>query len=357
MILFDHNIFFLQKYGGISRYFIELCKQMNNHNFDYFIQATIHQNNYLKNNNLKKSKSLYLDGYPRYTRKIISSLNNFFLDKKINDKRFKILHNTYYGKFELKNKLIQICSIYDFTHEKFSKNFNYKRNIKKEAIENSDHFICISENTKKDLLEYYKVNEEKISVVPLGGDHLPNAKKNTKISKPFILYVGYREKYKNFEALLDAFLISKRLKNDFDIICFGDKAFTNYERNKIVKTGLENTVKHVDGDDQVLSNLYSMAECHVITSNYEGFGITVIEASNFECPVIHTGKGSLSDFSDGNGIFDGSAENLTAVLEKTLYSSDELIKLNLNAKKLKNNFTWNHCYENTIRVYNKLINI
>ena len=77
-----------------------------------------------------------------------------------------------------------------------------KKNLKKDAIDNSDHFICISNNTKKDLIEYYNIDEKRISVVYLGGDHLP--KPNYSFNeKPFILYVGYRKNYKNFRILLN----------------------------------------------------------------------------------------------------------------------------------------------------------
>ena len=53
----------------------------------------------------------------------------------------------------------------------FQKNIIIKKN--KKAIKNSDHIICISENTKNDLMKYYNIDEKNVSVVYLGGDHLP----------------------------------------------------------------------------------------------------------------------------------------------------------------------------------------
>ena len=354
MIIFDYNIFFLQKYGGISRYFIELCKQMNNNQIDYLIQATIYQNDYLKKNILNKSFNIHLKKYPRFSRKIFGLINKHFLYKSIKRRQVKIFHNTYYGNFVLDKNIAQISTVYDFTHEIFSKEYDYKKNIKTNAIKNSNHLICISENTKKDLLEFYNIKPENISVVYLGGNHLPKVNKVFN-EKPYVLYVGYRENYKDFHVLLETFHSSSRLKKDFDIICFGSSEFNKEEINKISQYKLTDVVRHVKGGDQELSNLYSSASCHIITSKYEGFGITAVEAYNFGCPVIHTGKGSLMEIADINGLYDGSSENLKNLLEKFLYSNEDKKKMIQNTDKIKEKFTWESCFNDTYNVYKKFL--
>ncbi len=354
MIIFDYNIFFLQKYGGISRYFIELCKQMNNNQIDYLIQATIYQNDYLKKNILNKSFNIHLKKYPRFSRKIFGLINKHFLYKSIKRRQVKIFHNTYYGNFVLDKNIAQISTVYDFTHEIFSKEYDYKKNIKTNAIKNSNHLICISENTKKDLIKFYNIKPENISVVYLGGNHLPKVNKVFN-EKPYVLYVGYRENYKDFHVLLETFHSSSRLKKDFDIICFGSSEFNKEEINKISQYKLTDVVRHVKGGDQELSNLYSSASCHIITSKYEGFGITAVEAYNFGCPVIHTGKGSLMEIADINGLYDGSSENLKNLLEKFLYSNEDKKKMIQNTDKIKEKFTWESCFNDTYNVYKKFL--
>jgi glycosyltransferase involved in cell wall biosynthesis len=355
MILFDYNIFFLQKHGGISRYFIELCKQMDRNDYKYFIQASIHQNEYLQNSNLRKSSSLYLQTYPKYTRSIIKNLNKYLFEYQASKKKYKILHDTYYGSSNIRNSnIFKICSVYDFTHELFQKEYDFKTNFKKKALSTSDHFICISENTKKDLIKFYNINHNKISVVYLGGDHLP--KSNYRYNdKPYILYVGYREKYKNFNTLLDAFHNSSILKNDFNIICYGSVPFNKDELEKISKYGLIGNVKHMTGSDQTLANLYANAKLHVITSKYEGFGITAIEAYNFNCPVIHTGLGSLSEITDHSSRFDGTIDDLQNLLEKCLYDNSLQLNLKKNINFYKEKYTWKNCYNNTINIYNNFL--
>ena len=354
MIIFDYNIFFLQKYGGISRYFIELCKQMNNNQIDYLIQATIYQNDYLKKNILNKSFNIHLKKYPRFSRKVFGLINKHFFYKSIKKRQVKIFHNTYYGNFVLDKNIAQISTVYDFTHEIFSKEYDYKKNIKTNAIKNSNHLICISENTKKDLVEFYNIKPENISVVYLGGNHLPKFNKIFN-EKTYFLYVGYRENYKDFHVLLETFHSSTRLKKDFNIICFGSSEFNKEEINKIAQYKLTDVVRHVKGGDQELSNLYSSASCHIITSKYEGFGITAVEAYNFGCPVIHTGKGSLMEIADINGLYDGSSENLKNLLEKFLYSNENKKKMIQNTDKIKEKFTWESCFNDTYNVYKKFL--
>tara|TARA_B100000795_G_C22745166_1_gene416977 strand:- start:54 stop:1118 length:1065 start_codon:yes stop_codon:yes gene_type:complete len=354
MIIFDYNIFFLQKYGGISRYFIELCKQMNNNQIDYLIQATIHQNDYLKKNILNESFNIHLKEYPRFSRKIFSLINKYFFYKSIKSKQIKIFHNTYYSNFVLDKNITQISTVYDFTHEIFSKEYDYKKNIKTNAMKNSNHLICISENTKKDLIKFYNIKPENVSVVYLGGNHLPKVNKIFN-EKPYVLYVGYRGNYKDFDVLLKTFYSSSRLKKDFNIICFGGSEFSKEEINRIAQYKLTNVVQYVKGDDQELSNLYSSACCHIITSKYEGFGITAVEAYNFGCPVIHTGKGSLMEIADINGLYDGSSENLKNILEKFLYSNEDKKKMIKNTDKIKEKFTWENCFNDTYNVYKKFL--
>jgi len=354
MILFDYKIFFLQKYGGISRYVIELCKKLETNNINYFIQANIHQNVFLKQFNTKKSQNFYFENYPRYSRKLISFLNNFYLKKKIKNSNIDIIHNTYYGNIN-SEKINVVTSVYDFIHEIYSNEYGFKKNIKKKAIYNSDFFICISENTKKDLINYYNIPEEKIGVTYLGGDHLPKPNFYFK-EKPFILYVGSRKNYKNFEILLNAFYQSDKLKKDFNIICYGDNSFDNEELDSIRKYGLSNNVKYLTGNEQLLSNLYNSAKCHVITSKYEGFGITAVEAYNFECPVIYNNTSSLKEIGPNLGKYDNSSDNLAFAMENILYSEDLLKKIINEGNFLKKKFNWENCYNQTIKIYKKINN-
>ena len=92
---------------------------------------------------------------------------------------------TYFNNnYNFSKKNINFLTIYDFIHEKFPHYYNESfRNFalknKENAIKKADHIICISENTKKDLLKYYKINEKKVSSIHLGV--VQNTKKQSLI--------------------------------------------------------------------------------------------------------------------------------------------------------------------------------
>ena len=85
-------------------------------------------------------------------------------------------------------------------------------------------------------MKFYNIDKDKISVIYLGSNHaLTNESilNNANSEKPFILYVGSREKYKNFEFFLKGYSISEKLKNDFDLLLFGGgKLSANEKKNK-----------------------------------------------------------------------------------------------------------------------------
>ena len=124
--------------------------------------------------------------------------HNPFIDKKLINFRV-ISHTTYYDRYFLRNKKSQnVLTVFDLIVEKFPELYKVNVNYlpKKKILDEVDKIICISENTKKDLINIYNVNEKKIDVIYLG---YPTKKKKLIIIKenPYILF-GYRWKYKNF---------------------------------------------------------------------------------------------------------------------------------------------------------------
>ena len=97
---------------------------------------------------------------------------------------------------------------------------NILKTLKKNYLNASDKIICISENTKKDLLEFYDVDENKLVVIPLGVDRNQSFQNvNDKfLTKPFILFVGDRKNYKNFENLVKSYSISEKFQNNFNLV-------------------------------------------------------------------------------------------------------------------------------------------
>lgn len=257
-----------------------------------------------------------------------------------------------------------VLTVYDMIHEKFSENFSTSdptRREKAAAVRRADHIICISNNTKQDLVRILSVDPNKISVVHLGVS-LPVKDIGTTIealqSRPFLLYVGNRGGHKNFDAFITAIAQSPRLKNDYDIVCFGGGAFNASEKELIERLGFSSgKVRQVSGGDVVLSGLYRRARAFVYPSLYEGFGIPPLEAMSVGCPVVCSNTSSILEVvSDAGALFDPyDIRSMQSAIERV--SEDEIFRQQLISKgrgRVKK-FTQERCTQETIKVYQKVL--
>jgi glycosyltransferase involved in cell wall biosynthesis len=361
-IIFDYNIFSHQTRGGISRYFINLQENLVKKNIDAKIIAPIHCNVFLNNSRNNYVKNIYLEKFPKYTRKIIYTYNNYF--SKIYTKFFKpnIVHKTFYNSnYQNDKKIKKVITVYDLIHEVYYKLYNQDKDYlpKKKALENIDYFICPSNKTKSDLIKFYNIPENKIQVIYMGIHkfyHKLHSNFN-KIQYPFLLFVGDRKRYKNFDNLIKAYTISKRIKKDFKIIFFGGDSFSFEERKMISNLNInENNLIQINGDDHQLLYLYKNAQAFIFPSKYEGLGLPPLEAMSLGCPVISSNHEAILECVGNAAIlFDpNSAEDMSNKMEHVLYSDEirkELIVKGIERSKI---FSWEKCATETLDVYKKI---
>jgi len=355
-VIFTNSIFFLQKKGGISRYFVNLSKQLNILKVRSKIIAPLSKNLYLNDLNEKKVL-LHLNKIPNnfLTTKIYDFLFNFFLKRENPD----IIHETYYNEKNLnvlKNKL-KILTVYDFIHENFSQNYEKKKLLeKKKILKHVDHFICISKKTQSDLVKYYKVPRKKTTVIYLGCDHLKKKNiVNLKLDLPkiFFLYVGSRDGYKNFRLLVDALNSSNYFKK-IKVVCFGGGEFSPAETKKY---NLDNNFINFQGDDNMLAYLYTKALALVNTSKYEGFGITNIEAMHLGCPVISSNFITMREVGNNSCLFfkNDNHHDLAKKLKFILLKKNLRKILIKRGHKRSKMFNWSSCARDTKNLYSYLL--
>lgn len=359
-IIFNNTIFFNQKFGGISRYITCLAESMLKKNIDVKIVAPIHKNQYLNKISKELISGLFIKRIPNL--KIIDKFNNFLFKNNIFFKNSKIIHDTYYSESLLyvKNKK-KVLTIYDMIHEKFPN--LYGRDLishRKRIISQSDFFICISKKTQEDFLNFYNVSKERTKVIYLGAEHIIKENNILNFSvgfkKPFILYIGSREKYKNFITLFNAYCHSNKLKNDFNIVCFGGNFFSKDELINFEKNNLRSNLFHMTGGDDILKQLYIKASALVFPSIHEGFGLPLVESMKIGCPVIASNAEVIKEIC-GQGVqyFDyNSFEELKIILEETLYSQNKLEILKKKGYQIVENFKWSECADETLKVYNSI---
>lgn len=362
-IVYDYQVFF-QEYGGASRYIYEVASNIAKiDGFDVKILAFIYANKYLRNCDHDLVIGLPVPIIPK-TAMIANLINKKMtklLLKKISP---DVVHETYYLEERLAPKTSKVVvTVLDMIHEKFNKNSLMSRDcwIKAKSVMRADSIICISENTKKDLIEILNVTPQKISVIYLGSSLKQNA--NSELSKvklhhPYILYVGNRVGYKNFQGFLRAYASSQNMKNDFKVVCFGARDFSREELKLIHELGLSRkNVIHISEDDNTLASLYENSSAFVYPSLYEGFGIPPLEAMSFCCPVICSNTGSIPEIVSNSAEFFNphDPDSIMNAMERVLYSSERaenLVKLGLERVK---HFSWEKCAEQTRQLYLSLV--
>lgn len=156
---------------------------------------------------------------------------------------------------------------------------------------NSQMIITISENTKNDLIKYYKVPEEKILIIEPQIYNSVNKEIKPRLMPdgPYLLYVGTLEPRKNLSTLIRAFKkVKDQLKIDHKLIIAGKQGWDIRNiRETIYKFNLKNDVillGYISNAEK--KYLYKRASLFVYPSFYEGFGIPTIEAMLYGCPVI-----------------------------------------------------------------------
>ena len=364
-IAFDHQTFTMQSYGGISRYYTTLVDELLKQGQDSKVFAGFHRNNYLGDLPNGVVKGLKLKKYPPKSHRFFQLLSHGSSQLETKFWQPDIIHETYYSALPtLKTDAIRVTSVYDMIHELFSDQFSSRDRTtkwKKKTFNRVDHIISISNSTKRDLIDLFGIDEAKVSVVHLGVDL--RAFQQPKIEnkfrdQPYLLYVGSRSGYKNFNGFLKACACSNLIRNKIKIVAFGGGVFSNEEISRINALGFKREfVQHVGGSDQLLASLYANALCFVYPSLYEGFGLPPLEAMAAKCPVVSSNTSSMPEVVNQAGVYfdpyniDEICSTIeTVVLDKNLRY--ELVQLGLENIKL---FSWSKCANETLEIYKTLI--
>jgi glycosyltransferase involved in cell wall biosynthesis len=363
-IAYNHQAFSIQEFGGVSRYYSRLADKLFKQGQDVKIFAGMHRNNYLRNLPKEMVKGIKFKKYPPKSGRIFHYLNSMIGHFQIKSWKPDIIHETYYSSLPtFKSDVVRITSVYDMIHELFSNQFlssDTTTLYKKKTIERTDHIISISHSTKNDLMKLFGVEENKISVVHLGIDldvFMQPKVKNQFEEKPYILYVGSRHGYKNFNGMLKACAASNIIKNKIMIIAFGGGDFTGKELLEINKLGFKDKfIQQVGGSDETLVSLYSNALCFVYPSFYEGFGLPPLEAMAAECPVVSSNTSSIPEVINKAGVYfdPNNIDEMCSVIETVVCDESlrsRLVKLGLENIKL---FSWEKCAFETLKIYKNL---
>lgn len=361
-VLYDHQMFSLQRYGGISRYFANLYHSFQN-GTDVVADIPLL---YCTNQYLKNETSLL----PVIAGKMLASKksrlykwNKICSQAALEKNNFDLFHPTYYDPYFLKHlKKPYVITVHDMIYELYPQYFDAKDKFvahKKEVIYKADHIIAISESTKKDLQRFYSISDEKITVVHHGFYPETSAQQpQAIIPANYLLFVGDRLHYKNFLPFAEA--ITPLLRNDqsLQLVCTGGGAFTIAENRFFIKQGIADKVLQLNASNEELNFLYQHAKLFVFPSLYEGFGFPLLEAFSNNCPVAASNTSSFTEVGgEAVAYFDPTDKSsIHSVVSSLLSNAAAIQELQVKGSKRLGLFRMDDCAAATASVYRKILN-
>lgn len=355
-IILDNVIFQLQISGGISNYWFQLIKYLMENKVDglAFFDDRPTENIF---------RSLLKVGAVAQLGHQSIPLGRYLNPKLGSENTPAIFHSSYYRTSQNK-KHINVTTVHDFTYERFIKtpsSLAHKMQ-KKQAILNSKGIICISENTKKDMLKFVPGSKNHdITVIPHGvsqdayyiltQDELKTKTVGKFHSKGFLLYVGDRKAaYKNFDKA-----VKTAEKASFSLVIIGGGNLKPQEIDLLQKAKV-NHEHHGNVDNTTLNWFYNSAFALIYPSAYEGFGLPVIEAQMAGCPVIALNASSIPEVAGEAAILvkHNRTDDFVDAVEQL---KDNELREKLIQKGLINakHFTWQNTFERTLDFYNFLM--
>jgi glycosyltransferase involved in cell wall biosynthesis len=284
-----------------------------------------------------------------------------------------IMHGTDYSVFPCKNTL-NVMNIYDLTFMKYPEYVNsavkqYAKRVK-QSLKWSDAIITSAESSKKDIIEYLKIDPARIYVTPLASRYHTNYLSDELIdrisqnvsydfSEPYILFVSTIEPRKNIVSLISAFnLLKSKHKIPHNLVLIGQKGW-KYEPvfREIERSPWKEYIYHLDYlSDELVALFYSRADVFVYPSHYEGFGLPVLEAMTLGAPVVTSNTSSLPEVAGDAALLvtpSDVEEQANAILQiiSDSHFRNELIT---KGKARATLFSWERTARETLYVYESI---
>ena len=378
-VLFDHQAFQLQTHGGVSRCFWELYKHLPE-GVDAEICVKESNNAYLQLPNVcpigyeydhfitKRhwfGKGHIFEWYNKLRGCDYWHINKVKSIERLEKGEYDVFHPTFFDDYFLDHLhgLPFVLTIHDMIPERYPEFFCENDNqilMKRKLAPLADAIVAVSETTKQDILRFIDVPEEKIHVVYHGANFMKPTNDASLFSFEYILYVGDRFGYKRFKEWLPHLKPFLMKHPNVMVLCTGI-AFNDEELQLMASLGIaDRFCHHFVKDDQEFYSIYHHAVAFIYTSEYEGFGIPILEAYQANCPVLLNNASCFPEVAGDAAVFfnmnkeeSDFAEQMERVYAFSDNERESLLKLQRERLEM---YSWEKSARQLADVYERVCN-
>jgi len=306
----------------------------------------------------------------------------FFLPKELFNNPVDVFHTQYIVPPFLPKKTKLVTTIHDISFARFPEFISRQDRLLLDllipfSLRKAERIIAVSKFTKDEIIDFYEVPKEKITVVYNGGasenffqpvtkKEKERIRKKYNLSTDYILYVGTLQPRKNIPFLLKAFAeFQKRYMSQFgklELALTGEIGGHNFDK-KITDTLEQIKQKNLNAykaikfigfvEEKDLSGLFQSAKAFSTASWYEGFGLPLIEAMANGVPVICAKDHCFIEIAGGAALYfsQNNVDEFCQKLLELLTDEEKKEELVLRGKAHSREFSWKKCAEETLAVY------
>ena len=270
----------------------------------------------------------------------------------------------------LPSRIKKVVTIHDLTHRLFPDtmalpNLIVEKLLMGSSIKKADCVIANSNSTAQGIAEYYSIHPKKMVTIYPGKPLLPDRIHKDPIlplnlPKRYFLFVGTLDPRKNLLRVLNAFEQIDPQMHDVHLVIVGGQGWknrqfyqqlnTNQNKNRVVMTGFVSR--------QQLKLIYENAVCLLFPSVYEGFGFPILEAMSCGSPVITSRTASMPEVAGDAAMLVDPIDTgaiASAMLEIMTNTALRDTLITKGYQRL-DNFSWEKCAQETLRVFERVHN-
>ncbi|HEX9241023.1 MAG TPA: glycosyltransferase family 1 protein [Anaeromyxobacter sp.] len=325
-VLFDHQAFEYQPWGGVSRYHAELVRGLagrvevelalvRSHNvyvpdlarrLGLEVSDRGFRDSFLSGRRFPGRKQLYSVAKRLFPSMHAQRANREHALARLRAGGFDLFHPTYYDPYFLDalGDRPFVITVHDMAHDVFPDLFPGEPVAARRRllVKRASRILAVSESTKRELVRILRTDPSRIDVIAHGFAWAAEPAPPPPLPERYLLYTGMRHGYKNWPRFVEAAAPVLLAERGLHLVCTGP-SFEEQERALLERLRLASRVVHVAASEGTLRAIYAGAVAFCFPSRYEGFGIPVLEAFAEGCPAALARTTSLPEVGGDAAIY------------------------------------------------------